>query len=75
MRKRWDTLRTVMNVWNGAFVKMFNMVLWKNFGICICFLIRICQSSEYASDTQGSEYARLCLNMPEAEPKITVQEN
>ena len=40
----------------------------------------ICQGSEYTRGTQDSEYAcmllnnaRICLNMPEAEPKITVQ--
>ena len=43
-------------------------------------MIGICQGSEYTSDTQGSKYACMhlnnawiCLNMPEAEPKITVQ--
>ena len=43
-------------------------------------MVGICQGSEYASDTQRSEYAcmllyiaRICLNMPEAEPKVTVQ--
>ena len=43
-------------------------------------MVEICQGSEYASDTQGSEYAfmllnnaRICLNMPEAEPKVPVQ--
>ena len=43
-------------------------------------MIGICQGSEYITDTQGSEYTcmllnngRICLNMPEAEPKIIVQ--
>ena len=43
-------------------------------------MIGICQGSECVRDTQGSEYAsvcsynsRICLNMPETEPKITVQ--
>ena len=53
---------------------MFNMVLGINFGVCVCFVIRICQGAEYASDTQGSEYVLLCLNMPEAEPKTNVQD-
>ena len=43
-------------------------------------MIGICQDSEYTRYTQGFEYAcmllnnaRICLNMPEAEHKITVQ--
>ena len=56
-------------------MKMFNMVLGINFGVCVCFVIRICQGAEYASDTRGSEYALLCLNIPEAEPKTNVQDN
>ena len=43
-------------------------------------MIGISQGSEYTKDTQGSEYAsmllnnaRICLNMLEAEPRITVQ--
>ena len=43
-------------------------------------MIVIFQGSEYTRDTQGSEYAcmvlnnaRRCLNMPEAEPKMTAQ--
>ena len=43
-------------------------------------MIGIFQGSEYTRDTQGSEYAcmvlnnaRICLNMPEAEPKMTAQ--
>ena len=49
--------KTVLNVQDGAFVKMFNMVLLIYLGVCICFVIRICQGSRYASDTQGSECA------------------
>ena len=60
IKKRWDTSRTLLNVQDGVFVKMFNMVLWRYLGVCICFVIRICQGSEYASDTQGSEYAWVC---------------
>ena len=41
------------------------------------FVIGKCQGSEYAIDTQGSEYAWACSwkcsNMPEAEHKITLQ--
>ena len=39
------------NARDGAFVKMFNMVLWIYFGVWIC------QGSEFDWDTQGSEYA------------------
>ena len=60
IRKKWDTSRTVSNVQDWAFVKMFNMVLWIYLGVCMCFVIKICQGSKYASDTQGSEYAWLC---------------
>ena len=49
--------RTVWNVQDGPFVKMFNMVLWIHLRVWICFVIRICQDSEYA---QGSEYAWVC---------------
>ena len=45
-----------------------------------CIVIGIYQGSEYTRDTQGSEYvcmllnnARICLNMLEAEPEITVE--
>ena len=41
-------------------MKMFNMILWIYLGVCICFVIRIYQGFEYASDTQGSEYAWVC---------------
>ena len=53
VRERRDTLRTVSNVQDEAFVKMFNTVLWIYLGVCICFVIGIQQGSEYAWDTQG----------------------
>ena len=47
------------------------MVLWIYLGGWICFVIGICQGSEYAGDTQGSECVSMllniiliCLNMP-----------
>ena len=59
---------------------MFNMVLWIYRRVWICFLIAICQGFEYAKDTEGFGYAWVsscvsltCQNMPEAEPKKTVQ--
>ena len=42
-------------------------------------MIGICQGSQYTRDAQDSEYAcmllnaRICLQMLEAEPKLTVQ--
>ena len=60
IRKRWDTFRTVLSVQDGAFLKMFNMVLWIYLGVCICFVIRMYQGSEYASDNQGSGNAWVC---------------
>ena len=45
------------NVQDGAFVKMFNMVLWIYIGVGIC------QGSEFGSDTQGSEYAWVCSSI------------
>ena len=48
--------------------------------VWICFVIEKYQGSEYTKDAQGSEYAclllnnaRIFLNMPEPETKITVQ--
>ena len=59
---------------------MFNFVLWIYLGVWICFVIEKYQGSEYTKDAQGSEYAclllnnaRIFLNMPEPETKITVQ--
>ena len=78
LRER-GAFRTVSDVQDGAFEKMFNMVLWIYLWVWICFVIRICQGSEYARDTEGTKYAwvlnnsQTCLNMPETEPKITVQ--
>ena len=55
-------------------IDLFNMVLWIYLGIWIC------QGSKYTRDAHYFEYAcillnnaRICLNMPEAEPKTTVQ--
>ena len=56
LRER-GAFRTVSNVQDEAFVKMFNMVLWIHLGVWICFVIRICQGSEYARDTEGTKYA------------------
>ena len=55
-----SAFRAISNVQDGAFVIMFNMVLWTYLGVCICFSIRICQGSEYARYTQDSEYAWVC---------------
>ena len=55
-------------------------LLWK----CLISYHEYTLESVYASDIQGSEYAwvsmlfdnaRICLNRPEAEPKITAQDN
>ena len=35
-------------------------IFWIYHGVWICFVIRICQGSECARDTQGSEYAWVC---------------
>ena len=58
---------------------MLIKVLWIYLGVWICFVIGIFQGSEYASDTQLSEYAYkllnnalIRLNMAEAEPKIKI---
>ena len=42
---------------HGAFVKVFNMVLWIYLGVWVCFVIRICHGSEFAKNAQDSEYA------------------
>ena len=36
------------------------MILWIYDGVWICFLIEVCQGSEYTRDTQGSEYVWVC---------------
>ena len=56
-----NLFKIVSNVQDGAFVKMVNIVLWIYLGAWISFVIGIWQGSEYAKDTQSSEYARAYL--------------
>ena len=72
-----SAFRAISNVQDGAFVIMFNMVLWTYLGVCICFSIRICQvyARFWICVSMLLNNARICLNMPEAEREIIVQTN
>ena len=53
-------MRTVSRVQDGAFAKMFSMLLWIYDGFWICFVVGIHQDSEYVMDKQVSECAWVC---------------
>ena len=76
-KRERDTCRTVSNVQDGTFVKRLHMVLWIYFELCDRNMpgFWMCQGYTrfWICRSMFLNNARLCLNMPETEPKITLQ--